>query len=247
MGVRAKLVDVSSYQGRINFARLRDRGVVGVVLRSTVGASLKDTRYHEYYANAVDANLLVSTYIVINPLFTAQAHVANFKAHNGGRKHNFTVSMDVELAGGMKPAAVQKRVKESIDAFDQLFGYKTMVYTGKWFWDRYFVVNGRSVYWAREHDLWAAQYPFDLGNVPVDMPESRQPVLPTGWSTWKFWQWTSRWPHTDEVDSKGLDSDVFNGDEAALLAYSNLEVSEGLPKLCEHYELWWPLLLRLRG
>lgn len=177
--------DYSYWQGDVNPNNIDDEYVL---IRITVGATYQDPRFPQNYERAVDAGKKVIVYVVINPLYSAEAHWTNFIAHLDGREI-VAVIFDVELSGGLSNTAVNLRVFETVNLFRQNFGEaKTkIIYTAKWFWDAHI----GNVSWASEYVLHVAQYPGYPPN--EDLPAGAVPtVIPSPWESADGWQWTDK-------------------------------------------------------
>ena len=87
-------------------------------------------------------------------------------------------------------------------------GCKPLIYTGTWFWNTYI----HSVDWAKDYALWIAQY-------PKKWTETMAPILPTCWSDYTFWQYSSTGHGADYgAASNSIDLDIFHGDSQAFSA-----------------------------
>lgn len=96
-------------------------------------------------------------------------------------------------------------VREWFDVADALFGRPGIFYTNP-ATIRYWLINIPD--WLKAHPLWVAHYGV---SAPSFAP----------WNTWTFWQYSSVGPGPKfGMESKGLDLDYFNGDEAALLTFA---------------------------
>jgi hypothetical protein len=112
--------------------------------------------------------------------------------------------IDVETSGGTSPATYANRIKKFLDRVESLTGYKPIIYTSRSKWAE---VEPRS-YWG-EYDLWVAHY--------TTGPE---PLVPTAWDEYTFWQYTSRGRGaTYGAGSNYIDLNRFNGTEDEFLLY----------------------------
>jgi lysozyme len=90
-----------------------------------------------------------------------------------------------------------------LDTVEAQTGRKPVIYTSPYFWNTYMVPNPA---WASDYDLWVAHW-----------TSNPQPLLPNGWSTWTFWQYTDR-GIIPGIPS-AVDLDRFNGNLPALQDY----------------------------
>jgi hypothetical protein len=107
--------------------------------------------------------------------------------------------IDVEATDDLSSAEIADSVGRWIARVEEVWGVTPIIYTGKYFWQDN-VASTR----FRDYPLWVAQY--------------RQgcPDLPSQWDDWVFWQ-TSDSGRFNGIGGN-TDTDVFNGDRAALLA-----------------------------
>ncbi len=197
-------IDVSRWQGEINWGMVAAAGYRFAIIRATVGNYYTDPRFYDNWSGARGAGLLVSAYHVVTPEHSAESQIARFFDVLDGRKANLPLALDVELSRGISPAGITACVKDCLREVKQEDGRKPIIYTAKWFWNHQVL---ESPQWS-EYDLWVAHYGVS------------SPTLPAGWEEWKFWQ------HTDKGQLPGIaaETDVnwFNGSYDDLLAYANV-------------------------
>ena len=85
-----------------------------------------------------------------------------------------------------------------------------MIYTSPGFWSSYGKIKNSTQYDAKwsYFPLWIAHY-----------TKAEKPTVPPPWSDWTFWQYTATGDGLAYgAESKGLDMNWFNGDQAAFNA-----------------------------
>lgn len=194
-------IDVSRWQGTIDWPQVAAAGYRFAVIRATVGDSYTDPLFAANWEGAKQAGLLVSAYHVVKPGVAVDRQLTYFMEVLGGRRPDLPLVLDVETAGG-SPAAVTSHVQECLRQLTQLAGRKPIIYTARWFWDKN-VLPGSE--WA-QYDLWVASY-------------TEQPLLPAGWNTWRFWQYSEK-GRVPGINA-AVDLDGFAGSYEALQAYAN--------------------------
>jgi GH25 family lysozyme M1 (1,4-beta-N-acetylmuramidase) len=126
---------------------------------------------------------------------------------------------DIENNGGLSPAAYADAVKLFLDRVESLTTIKPIIYTSRSKWAQ---VEPR-VYWPT-YDLWAAHYTANL-----------EPLIPEGWLTWQFWQYTSSGDGpTYGAERAAIDLNWFNGDLDDLHEYIGVPTMPKVVKVNKH-------------
>jgi GH25 family lysozyme M1 (1,4-beta-N-acetylmuramidase)/uncharacterized protein YraI len=200
-------IDVSRYQGVVDWRAVADAGFKFAVARATLWDAKLDETFETNWSSARANGLLVSAYNVIKPDVPAAAQIDAFAQALVGHRWDLPPVLDIERDDQQTPEQITQCVRESLRLSEQRFGLKPMVYTAKWFWNKFVLPSSE---WA-QYDLWAASY----GTAEV--------VLPDAWPTWKIWQYTSN-GHTPGIAGE-VDLNWFNGTYADLLKYCQAEAS----------------------
>lgn len=244
---RARGLDISHWQGSFDGAVAYSRGVRFIFIKATEGATYKDPKYQEFTAEAEAHNILHAPYHFyspgVDPLVQAD-HLYNTTVGDIQIRPVVDVEesptlVGLEMAPESEPVEsgyghmgyFQQEGTEVLDAFSlidpelvtafaqevrlcgerlrELTGLVPLLYTNTYFYNTYLAsANLNEVY-----DLIIAQW----ANVT-------EPTIPSDFSNWDFWQYTNSLNGPEwGVGSLRVDGDVFNGDEAALLAYANVE------------------------
>lgn len=196
-------IDVSHYQERINWYRLcrTNMGtdpVSFVIIKATEGISLKDSYFDENFSQARANGFVRGAYHFMTPDVTAKEQAQFFISCVNLVPGDLPPVLDIEderkwLASGKNKADIQCMAKEWLDAVEQHYGVKPIVYSGYRF--------RRDILDAPCFDA----YPFWMAHYYVSQPATD--------ITWSFWQ------HTDCGKLDGIrgpvDCNVFNGDDDA--------------------------------
>ena len=96
-------IDVSSYQGNINFASVKNAGIDVVYIKSSEGQSYIDPYFEQNYQNAKANGLKVGFYHYVTARTVEQAQVqANFFARViSGKEPDCRLAMDFESFGNL--------------------------------------------------------------------------------------------------------------------------------------------------
>jgi GH25 family lysozyme M1 (1,4-beta-N-acetylmuramidase) len=197
-------IDVSYYQGAINWTAVKNAGVKFAFIRLSDGDVFQDPKFAANWNGAKQAGIVRGAYQFFRPnqSVTAQADkmIAAIGTYQPG---DLPPVIDVEATGGLGPSAVASRVRTWVDRVKGALGVDPIVYTGKYFWRDQ--VGGPTSF--ATNPLWIAQY------------TSLCPDLPAPWQRWTFWQ------YTDSGSVSGISGNVdmnrFNGSVADLLAFAN--------------------------
>lgn len=219
--MRAKIIDVSQYQGDINWREVADSGVVAAAIRCTVGNYYTDTKFIQNWDGAKDVGLKVSAYHVITPEYSAASQIDRFQSVLEDRNPDWPLILDVELNRNQTNVTIVGVVKSCLDLVETWVNRKPVIYTAKWWWNQYMLVNGDYPAWSKDYALWLAQYPYDP-TPPPTLPEDIDPTaIPGGWAQtdWLIWQWTARGV-LGGISSR-VDLDAFNGTKEEFLNWAS--------------------------
>lgn len=192
-------VDVSFYQGAIDWPRVAGAGYTFAFIRVSDGLTYRDERFASNWAGARSAGLARGAYQFFRPAqsATAQADLL-IDAIGAIGPGDLPPVIDVEATGSLAPATVAARVQTWVSRVRDRLGVEPIVYTGKYFWED----NVGSSQFANL-PLWLAQY-----------TSATCPDLPSQWSRWSFWQYSDA--GSVPGIAGGVDVNRFNGSRADL-------------------------------
>lgn len=166
-------IDVSHYQGAMNWATAKGNGVTFAFIKATEGSSgaYDDAQFATNWAGALAQGIQRGAYhyFINNVDPTAQANHFIAVATSAGE---LGYAVDCEDEGSSLDPA---NLKTFLDRVETLTGQKCIIYTRASWWNSYV----GSVAWAGDYDLWVAHWGV------------ASPALPLGWSDFKFWQYSS--------------------------------------------------------
>jgi GH25 family lysozyme M1 (1,4-beta-N-acetylmuramidase) len=203
VGPTVKGIDVSYYQGSINWASVKAAGVEFAFIRVSDGTGFEDPNFDTYWAGSRANGIVHGAYQFFRPGqdVIAQADLLLSKIGNTIAADDLPPVLDVEAADGLSAAQVGAKVKQWVDHVTAALGRPPIVYTGYYFWRDSVGSLDESA-----SPLWHAQY-----------TSAACPLIADTWSTWAFWQYTST--GTVAGISGSVDVDRWNGDMAALTAF----------------------------
>ena len=173
-------VDVSKWQGKMDWWKCKAAGAKYAYIRATVGANYVDSQYERNYDNLIDVGLPTGLYHVVVPRYagkpiSADANMENFYKQTKGSSPDFPVILDCELTNGDNPRHITSVIEGCIKILETE-GYEVMIYTGAWWWD------GN----VMPADKWR-NYPLHVANYTT----AAEPYMPRDWKEWAIWQYSA--------------------------------------------------------
>lgn len=175
-------IDVSHWQGTIDWARVRASGRTFAIAKSTEGIGYKDSSYERNKAAALGQGLKFGAYHFARPGSNNPVVEADWFVNNSGYQRGMLIpTLDLELTGGLDTTALTSWVKAWLTRVDERLGVKAMIYVSPSFWrtnmgdSRWFADNGYAI-------LWVANWGVTNPSIPASN---------WGGRSWTFWQYTS--------------------------------------------------------
>jgi lysozyme len=192
-GTTVEGIDVSTYQGTINWAEVTTSNVRFAVTRISDGLNYQDNQFNRNWAAIKDAGLIRGAYQFFEPGVDALAQ-ADMVVSKVGKLgvNDLPIQLDMEVTGGEPAATIVSRMKVWIERVTAGTGKRPMIYSAKYFWNDNVASRDFNTY-----PLWVANY----GVTCPDMPDP--------WSNWTIWQYADN--RTVPGISGGVDADKFNG------------------------------------
>ena len=129
-GVQAQGIDVSKYQGKVNWTKVaKSKTVKFVYIRATEGATIRDGYYKTNLAAARKAGLLVGSYHVYSSKTTAYQQFNNFKSLVHKKSQDLIPVLDIE--GHHSGRLYMARVDKLLELMEKEYGAKPMIYTSE--------------------------------------------------------------------------------------------------------------------
>ena len=230
-------VDISRYQGNINFTKMYAAGARFVFVKSSDGGPNAHGRAVPYadqwIPQAKAAGLLVGQYhfaqipntddmnaVISAANDQADLMISRWNAHGGYSQGTLPLVLDIEQAGvprNVSDAEALAFVKTWLEKVANATGKLPIIYSNPTFLKNHLSSDGS----LANYPLWAANY-FDVSNPGVS---PKVGCLNTVWTgdgcnlRWTFWQYSQTGPGgTFGVSSRGIDLNVFAGSAEELLA-----------------------------
>jgi len=184
-------VDVASWQhpngAPINWTQVRSAGHTFAFVKATEGTTYTNPWFRRDFDGAGAAGLYRGAYHYARPalpLSTATAQARYMVSVTGtlGGGADLPLVLDLEETGGLGPTDLAAWARTFLRELEALTGRTPIIYVGFFFW-RDSVGAPPDI--ASRYRLWLPSYPVDPNSTTF------RPLVPAGWSTWTFWQYTS--------------------------------------------------------
>ena len=186
-----KGVDVSKWQGRVDWKAKALQGFNFAVAKATEGTDIVDAYFADNAAGIPAAGLIGGAYHFFHPAQDPREQAQHFLSTIAGADGlKLPVMLDWEVSDGMRISTQVTNAQIWLDAVAQATGKAPFVYSYLAYFEQLALPES------------FAQYPLWLAAYSAHMP---QPPAP--WNTITIWQ---------SSGSGGLDIDQFNGDMAQL-------------------------------
>jgi GH25 family lysozyme M1 (1,4-beta-N-acetylmuramidase) len=210
-------IDVSHWQGNINWNSVKNDGVEFAFAKATEGVDFIDSRYVQNMNNASAAGVLIGPYHFARPdsSYTNPLDAANeandfvdaIEPYYQTPGQFLRPVLDVEfpfVPTSAQAASQGMTVKQFVSNWTRSFiavvenrlGFAPLIYTNSSGAENYFETD------LTQYDLWIANWSY---TPPAEPPPSAYDP----WSDWEFWQWTDSWSVAGVAGN--VDGDVFDG------------------------------------
>ena len=189
-------IDVSAYQGHIDWPEVARQRVRFAFIKASEGATLRDARFGRNWREARAAGIVSGAYHYYLPNRDGGRQAALFIKTVPLRSGDLPPVLDVEAPRFHDVAALRRGVRAWLAAVQAHYGVRPILYSNYTFYQRYLAGH------FDDYPLWLAHY------------EVARPALPA--ERWIIWQ------HSDEAYVPGIrgpvDFNVFQGSYEALQA-----------------------------
>jgi GH25 family lysozyme M1 (1,4-beta-N-acetylmuramidase) len=199
-------IDVSGHQGNVDWNYWWGQGKRFAFVKATEGTSYKNPYFAQQYVGSYNRGFIRGAYHFALPDRSSGPTQANFLASNGGAwsRDNQTLpaALDMEwnpygsACYGKSQAGMKAWIKDFHDTYHGRTGRWPVIYTSTSWWNQ--CVGGGHGF-QNTVPLWVARYNSTVG------------TLPSGWTVWSFWQYSS----------SPIDQNRWNGSLDRLRALAN--------------------------
>lgn len=169
-------IDVSEWQGSIDYSSVKSAGIDVVYIRSSEGNNYIDPYFRVNYENAKDNGLKVGFYHYLTARSTSEAlsQAKFFVSVIKGTSPDCRLAMDFESFGNLSKTMINEISKVFLSEVERLSGKEVVIYS-----DAY------NAAYTFDQDL-ASKYPVWVADYFVSEPGNGN------WSTWVGFQYTDR-------------------------------------------------------
>ncbi len=184
-------IDVSEFQGNINFKEVKDYGIEIVYIRSSASHSYIDAKFEENYQKAKENNLKIGFYhyVTARNIEEAQEQARFFATVIKGKEADCRLAMDFETFRGLTKEEINSIAKSFLEELKRLTEKDLVIYS-----DAY---NAKYTF---EESLFE-KYPLWLAEYGVKEPEAKNFI---------------GWQYTDKGSIPGImgyvDRDIFKNE-----------------------------------
>jgi lysozyme len=192
-------IDVSHYQGTVNWSSVKNAGIVFAFAKATDGNTYTDPQFHTNWQAMQAAGILRGAYHFYetndDPVIQAQNFI---NAIGSLAANDLPPVVDIEIfKGNFGSASVAANLQTWLDTVEKALSRKPMIYTNTNFWNE--TINTD----FSKYPLWIAEYGVS------------QPKIPSSWKNWNFWQSSQSGSVAGVTGS--VDVDVFAGSMSDLM------------------------------
>lgn len=161
-------IDVSRYQGRIDWSAVATTPVRFVIMRATLGNRFRDERYRRNLSGATAHGLVVGAYHFAKPgraRHDARAEADHFLRVSRVAAGDLLPVLDIEETGGLGPKQLRTWARAWLERVRLRTGVRPMIYSGSRFWHGF--MRNTSWFARRGHPLWVAHWYVGRPDVPA--------------------------------------------------------------------------------
>lgn len=197
-------IDVSHYQGEIDWKKMQSQGIDFAYIKATEGSAHEDKRFGKNWENARAAGMLCGAYHFFSFESEGKKQAEHFIKSVGDLRGGLIPVLDVEYYGKYadtppEKEKVQKELNDMVQILEQKYGKKPMIYCTYSVYRKY--IEGA----FDEVPLWIRNVyypPEDIGR------------------EWTLWQYTDRAQLEGyQGEEKSIDCNVFCGEKEQLQEY----------------------------
>jgi uncharacterized protein with LGFP repeats/GH25 family lysozyme M1 (1,4-beta-N-acetylmuramidase) len=204
-------MDVSNYQGNVNWAAAKNAGGAFVYIKATESTTFQNPNFAQQYNGSAAVGIIRGAYHFALPDRSSGATQANyFLAHGGGWSPDgitMPPMLDMEYnpygsntCYGLSPSQMVSWVNDFSNTVHARTGRYPVIYTSTYWWNQ---CTGSNASFGSKNPLFIARYASTPGGMPA------------GWGFQSIWQ------YSDHGTFPG-DQDVFNGSLAQLKTFAGV-------------------------
>ncbi|HVZ15697.1 MAG TPA: GH25 family lysozyme [Terriglobales bacterium] len=170
---RTRGIDVSHYQGKIDWQTVAGTGISFAFIKATDGLAKIDPKFEVNWRRAQAVELRRGAYHFFHAQQDSERQAQVFLAMLRKDHGELPPVLDFETLDGASVDHALCGAKQWMEIVENEIGKKPILYTGPAFW----TTTMGSVEIFADHPLWIAHY-----------TDSDHPNVPQPWRNWAFWQ-----------------------------------------------------------
>ena len=172
-------IDVSNWQGYINYEQVKKSGIEVVYIKASQGTTIKDAYFEINYENAKRNGLKVGFYhyLTAKSVQEAENQARFFASVISGKIPDCKLVLDYETFGNVNATTINQIARAFLETTKRLTNKEVILYSN--------LYNSRTVFskqLAQEYQLWLANY---TTRASVEKATSN-------WNSWIGWQYIDR-------------------------------------------------------
>ncbi len=196
-------IDVSHYQGVINWTGVKAAGIIFAYAKATEGVTYTDPQFSNNWAGMKAAGVFRGAYLFFHsnddPTTEANYYLSVVGTIQLG---DLPPLLDVEVTDSQPAATIAANLSTCANRIQAVTGRTPVIYTSPSFWTTSVASTNFSGF-----PLWIANWGVTC------------PSLPVGWTNWAIWQYSDT--GTVSGISGAVDLDELNGTLLDILAFAN--------------------------
>ncbi|MEP4769439.1 MAG: glycoside hydrolase family 25 protein [Roseibium sp.] len=169
-------IDVSFWQGKINWAAVARHGIDFAIIKASEGAEMKDPRFSENWSGCKTNRISCGAYHFFLPAYDFELQsdllVDQLQSVSFDPETDIPPAIDCEEMQGLSPTTYVSALKALMKRLEEKLKCKPMIYVSPSFW------QGLRSPKMDGHPLWIANYEVD------------SPKIPSPWKSYRFWQYS---------------------------------------------------------
>ncbi len=189
-----KGIDVSEWQGNIDFDEVKRNGIEMVYIRSSEGADYIDHYFEANYEKAKESDLRIGFYhyVTARNIEEAAEQARFFARVISGKEIDCKLAMDFESFGNLSRYEINRISEEFLSTLEEVTGKEVVIYSD--------ASNARDIF-----DESLTSYPIWVADYFVEEPQNNGK-----WNSWVGFQYTDR-GQISGIDAR-VDRDEFTDD-----------------------------------
>lgn len=156
-----EMIDVSMWQGKIDWQKVKKSGIGMAYVKATEGQSWIDPRFEENISGATAVGIAVGAYHFARP---GQGNVDNEASHFletiRGKNLSLRPVLDIETNSGLTTSELLAWATKWLEMVEHETGMRPIVYTGEWFRSQYLSSLSGYDFWIAKYSIQPPQPPY---------------------------------------------------------------------------------------